>query len=91
MNTPESQPTFNPLQALVDIALNQPAKKAKAVRPRTARKEGAAPSKRELAKVLYKTHIAEGRNAVLKAFKTQLNMTDAGSNSYYYATKKALS
>lgn len=87
MNTP----SFNPLQALVDIALNQPAKKAKTPKVRAARKEGAAPSKRELAKVLYASNISEGRNAVLKAFKTQLNMTDAGANSYFYATKKALS
>lgn len=87
MNTETHTPTpaFNPLMALVDLANAKPVKGVKAAK---AERPVKTDSKRALALQLYKDNIKEGRHVVLSLFKTQLKMTDAGANSYFYATKK---
>ena len=77
-------PAFNPLMALVDLANAKPVKGVKAKAERPVKTD----SKRARALQLYKDNIKDGRATVLKLFKTELNMTDAGANSYFYATKK---
>ena len=47
-------------------------------------------SKRSRAVIIYKESIGDGKKVVIDRFKTQLSMTDAGANSYFYATKKAV-
>ena len=60
---------------------------------RTSAKAKVAPAartdtKRARALDLYKANITAGKSAVINLFKTELAMTDAGANSYFYATKK---
>lgn len=45
-------------------------------------------TKKSRAVDIYKANIAAGKSAVITLFKTELAMTDAGANSYFYATKK---
>ena len=45
-------------------------------------------TKRARALDLYKANISAGKATVIALFKTELAMTDAGANSYFYATKK---
>lgn len=86
MNTAQHTPTpaFNPLMALVDLANAKPVKGVKVKAERPAKTD----TKRARALELYKANIKEGRAKVLSLFKSELNMTDAGANSYFYATKK---
>ena len=63
------------------------ASKAKAIKAKTA-PAVRTDTKRARAVDLYKTNIAAGKAAVITLFKTELAMTDAGANSYFYATKK---
>lgn len=78
--------THNPFTAFVAAqAAKQSAPKAKAV------EKAAKPprdSKRVKAASIYREYIKQGKSTVIALYKTELDMTDAGANSYFYATKK---
>ena len=81
----------NPFAALVAAAeLN----KAKRPSDKTAAKRAVGQprenTKRARAEKIYSEQIGNGKAAVIALFKSDLAMTDAGANSYFYATKKKL-
>lgn len=97
--------TVNPFEALVNAnaasAAAKVTKKAKAKAKEAVdnskkdaevtAKQSNPDSKRARAVIIYKESIGDGKKVVIERFKKELSMTDAGSNSYFYATKKALS
>jgi hypothetical protein len=78
--------THNPFTQFVAAQLQQPAAKPKAKQivaekpQRNTKKSAAIELFRSLA----------DKKAVIAAYKSQLDMTDAGANSYYYSIKKQL-
>ena len=77
--------THNPFTAFVA------AQAAKQSAPKKAVEKAAKPprdSKRVKAACIYREYIKQGKSAVIALYKTELDMTDAGANSYFYATKK---
>lgn len=76
--------THNPFTAFVAAqAAKQTAPKAKVAVVKPPRE-----SKRTKAESIYREYIKQGKSAVISLYKTELDMTDAGANSYFYATKK---
>lgn len=77
----------NPLQAFV-TADSTAAQRTKAkAKPAKAQRT----TKKSRAIELYKANIVAGKAVVIALYKSELNMTDAGSNSYFYAVKKLVS
>lgn len=74
-----SQLTAAPSQTYAGKVKRKTEKPVKAVR---------TDSKKSRAVEIYKANIAAGKAAVITLYKTELSMTDAGANSYFYATKK---
>jgi membrane protein involved in colicin uptake len=78
-----------------EAATKKPAKKeaqAEAATKKPAKKEAQAEAKPETKRaraiVIYNESLKDGKKVVIDRFKTELSMTDAGANSYFYATKK---
>lgn len=77
----------NPLNAFVVAQQSVVPKQPKVKQP----KAKSTQSKKSQAIEMYKAHIASGKRTVTDMYKTKLNMTDAGANSYFYSIKKQLS
>lgn len=73
-------------QMMTQLATPSVAKpvKAKAVKAAPPARE----TKKSCAVRLYEQNIKQGKAAVIALYKSQLAMTDAGANSYFYAIKK---
>lgn len=93
--------SVNPFEALVNAQAAAPAKKSKRTLAKKTldTKESKQDlevtrtnpdSKRARAVLIYKESIEAGKKVVIDRFKKELTMTDAGANSYFYATKKAV-
>jgi hypothetical protein len=78
--------THNPFTQFVAAQLEKPVAKAKV--KQAAVEKPARNTKKSAAIELFRT-LAD-KKAVIAAYKSQLDMTDAGANSYYYAIKKQL-
>ena len=79
----------NPMQAFVEAESTPATKTSKPKRVAQA-STSTRETKKSCAVKLYRAHIAEGKRSVIALFKSELSMTDAGANSYFYAIKKEL-
>lgn len=77
----------NPFQAFVEAETKAPVKEKRA----KAEAKPQRNTKKARAVEIYKKHIADGKAAVTDLYKSELQMSDAGANSYFYAIKKQLS
>ena len=81
--------TFNnPMQAFVDAESATASKPSKQKRAAPQASTRTRETKKSAAIKLYKAHISQGKRAVIDRFKSELAMTDAGANSYFYAIKR---
>jgi hypothetical protein len=78
--------THNPFTQFVAAQMQQPAAKTKV--KQTAAEKPQRNTKKSAAIELFRS--LTDKRAVIAAYKTQLDMTDAGANSYYYSIKKQL-
>ena len=78
--------THNPFTQFVAAQLEKTPAKPKAKQPVAEKLQ--RNTKKSAAIELFRT-LAD-KKAVIAAYKSQLDMTDAGANSYYYAIKKQL-
>lgn len=77
----------NPMQAFVEAERTAtPAAKAKRIVKQIT--TPARETKKSCAIKIYEKNIKQGKSAVIALFKSDLAMTDAGANSYFYAVKK---
>ena len=78
--------THNPFTQFVAAQLQKPTKASVVKQP--AAEKPARNTKKSAAIALFQS--LSNKQAVIAAYKTQLDMTDAGANSYYYSIKKQL-
>lgn len=78
--------THNPFTQFVAAQLQKTAAKPKA--KQTAAEKPQRNTKKSAAIELFRS--SADKKAVIAAYKSQLDMTDAGANSYYYSIKKQL-
>lgn len=78
--------THNPFTQFVAAQMQKPTKAVVAKQP--AAEKPQRNTKKAEAIVLFRK-LAD-KKAVIAAYKSQLDMTDAGANSYYYSIKKQL-
>lgn len=79
--------THNPFTQFVAAQMQKPAKAS--VAKQSAAEKPQRNTKKSAAVALFQS--LGSKQAVITAYKTQLDMTDAGANSYYYSIKKQLS
>lgn len=81
----------NPLQALVTAAEQAPAKKAKAPAKKVVVKKEVRVTKKSLAIEIMKRNKKADRQTIMGKFMSELKMSAAGANSYYYTIKAIVS